>query len=336
MALSSLTSQQVPYLYVSEISEDTYVRKNFENLVNYFQANNQLVGFRFFSQTFSAAVKNFKIAHGLGFIPQDLIITSATGSGTVQFNRGLWDKNNLDLTTTGACRIRFFIGTYWNNVATVALVSSDVTQSSALVGTNATALTPPTVAGTTATTTSTTTTTTTTTTVQAPTGSIMMYGGSTAPSGYLLCDGSSYLQSAYPALYAVIGQTYGGTTGYFKVPNTSGIFVRGAGSQTISSISYSGTNGTVQGDQIQGHQHGVTDPTHTHAPSSEAWCLTNNTVAGVGSAGNLGANTSSNITAAASTGITVSTPTTDGTNGTPRTGAETRPANIALNHIIKT
>jgi hypothetical protein len=31
----------------------------------------------------------------------------------------------------------------------------------------------------------------------------------------------------------------------------------------------------------------------------------------------------------------VQTPIADGTNGTPRTGAETRPANMPLNHIIK-
>ena len=41
-----------------------------------------------------------------------------------------------------------------------------------------------------------------------PTGSIIMFGGSTAPTGWLLCNGDMITQAAYAALYAVIGYTY--------------------------------------------------------------------------------------------------------------------------------
>jgi hypothetical protein len=46
-----------------------------------------------------------------------------------------------------------------------------------------------------------------------PTGGIVIWAGGTQsgvppPNGYLYCDGSVYLQSLYPALFAVIGQTY--------------------------------------------------------------------------------------------------------------------------------
>lgn len=51
------------------------------------------------------------------------------------------------------------------------------------------------------------------------TGMIMAYSTSTAPSGYLLCDGTSYSQITYSSLYSVIGSTYGGSVGTFKVPN---------------------------------------------------------------------------------------------------------------------
>jgi hypothetical protein len=33
--------------------------------------------------------------------------------------------------------------------------------------------------------------------------------------------------------------------------------------------------------------------------------------------------------------LSITSPASDGSNGSPRTGAETRPANIAMNYIIK-
>lgn len=60
----------------------------------------------------------------------------------------------------------------------------------------------------------------------APTGSIIAYAGASAPSGYLLCDGTEYSQTgAYAALFAIIGTAYntgGETAGYFRVPNLKG------------------------------------------------------------------------------------------------------------------
>jgi hypothetical protein len=41
------------------------------------------------------------------------------------------------------------------------------------------------------------------------------------PAGWLKCDGSSYNIADYPALYAVIGQTYGGSGSQFNVPDLS-------------------------------------------------------------------------------------------------------------------
>jgi microcystin-dependent protein len=50
-----------------------------------------------------------------------------------------------------------------------------------------------------------------------PTGSITMYGGTTAPSGWLLCLGGTFSSATYPALAAVLGDSFGthsGTTYY--------------------------------------------------------------------------------------------------------------------------
>lgn len=43
----------------------------------------------------------------------------------------------------------------------------------------------------------------------APLGAIVPYGGDTAPTGYLLCDGSAVSRTTYSDLYAVIGTKYG-------------------------------------------------------------------------------------------------------------------------------
>ena len=53
----------------------------------------------------------------------------------------------------------------------------------------------------------------------APLGTVLSFAGQTRPNGYLLCDGASYKVTDYPDLYAVIGNTYGGDSTNFNVPN---------------------------------------------------------------------------------------------------------------------
>jgi microcystin-dependent protein len=65
-----------------------------------------------------------------------------------------------------------------------------------------------------------------------PTGSIFPFAGDTPPSGYLFCDGSEQSQSAYPALYSILGYKYkaaGLLTGYqtFALPDLRGRFALG-------------------------------------------------------------------------------------------------------------
>jgi len=149
-----------------------------------------------------------------------------------------------------------------------------------------------------------------------PTGTVLHFAGSSAPTGWLLCDGAAVSRTTYATLFALLSTTYGVGDGSttFNVPNTSGIFISGVGSQTISSIAYSRTLATRQGDAMQGHIHRIN--ANNGATGGYINTITNNIAAAsdIGSGG----------------------PSTDGTNGTPRTGGETRPANIAFNHIIKT
>lgn len=59
---------------------------------------------------------------------------------------------------------------------------------------------------------------------QSKAGFIKIYAGSTAPEGYLLCDGSAVSRETYSDLFDVIGTTYGSGDGSttFNVPNLKG------------------------------------------------------------------------------------------------------------------
>lgn len=72
-------------------------------------------------------------------------------------------------------------------------------------------------------------------TVTVPVGMIVMYGGSTLPAGWLWCDGTGYATTAYPALYAVIGTTYG-SSGGFQVPSLSDRSPVGAGGTATGAL----------------------------------------------------------------------------------------------------
>lgn len=58
----------------------------------------------------------------------------------------------------------------------------------------------------------------------APVGVINPYGGSTAPTGWLLCDGSAVSRTTYAALFAILGTTYGAGNGSttFNLPDLRG------------------------------------------------------------------------------------------------------------------
>jgi|688.fasta_scaffold703702_2 microcystin-dependent protein len=183
-----------------------------------------------------------------------------------------------------------------------------------------------------------------------PGGVIFPYAGAAAPTGWLLCNGAAVSRTVYARLFAAIGTTYGVGDGSttFNLPNTQGVFIRGAGSQTISTLTYSGTLGTRQTDQIQGHNHGITgragggDGTHTHRANYNATTRENGTNIATGIwDGGLDA-TRDDIVTDINSGhdhsagsLSASSHTTNGANGTPRTGTQTHPANLSVNYIIK-
>jgi microcystin-dependent protein len=53
---------------------------------------------------------------------------------------------------------------------------------------------------------------------QLPIGAILVFCGATVPKGWFLCNGASYSQLSYAALFGAIGTTFGGAGGNFNVP----------------------------------------------------------------------------------------------------------------------
>lgn len=163
-----------------------------------------------------------------------------------------------------------------------------------------------------------------------PTGTVQAYLGASAPVGWLKADGSSYSTSQYPNLFALIGTTYGGGSGFFNVPNLQAAFLRGAGSQVVSGTSYSATLGATQADLIKAHNHA--------APFVEPISGGTYNIAvtpGVNAGGNTnlsqGNNYGGNVPYAG--GITAAGAAAGLTNFG---GAETRPMNFAVTYIIAT
>lgn len=63
-----------------------------------------------------------------------------------------------------------------------------------------------------------------------PTGTILDFGGTVAPTGFLLTDGKKYPTAEYNRLFKVIGYNYGGAGAEFAVPDTRGRSRIGTGS----------------------------------------------------------------------------------------------------------
>ena len=99
-----------------------------------------------------------------------------------------------------------------------------------------------------------------------PTGTVSAFAGSSAPTGYLLCDGvATHSTTTYAALFAVVGYTYGGSGGVFGVPNLKGRTVIGVGVGT----EITGVLGTVQGVKevtLTGAESGTS--AHSHPTST--------------------------------------------------------------------
>jgi microcystin-dependent protein len=191
-----------------------------------------------------------------------------------------------------------------------------------------------------------------------PTGTVVKYAANSAPSGWVICDGSLYGRAALDpspqvSLFGVIGTTYGIGDGLtnFAVPDLRGRFVRGFDS--LGTLDPLRVFGSAQADLFKSHDHtagaesahthvfsgttGVDSPDHTHAYTRSAFTSSRSTGGSGAATSEYAANTGGASTRHAHT---YSGTTGAGTSHTHtislQGGAETRPVNLAMNYIIKT
>jgi len=197
-----------------------------------------------------------------------------------------------------------------------------------------------------------------------PTAALIPFAGTTAPEGFLLCDGSAVSRTAYAALFARIGTTYGPGDGAttFNLPDLRGRAIVGkddmggvaagriTGASGVDGESLGATGGeevhTLTTTEMPSHDHGVVDPGHSHAISSslsvssfvptagfgggpQSGVLSGNGPGG-GTVGPIPSAVNLSVTAGASaTGITVTT------SGDGEAHNNVQPS-IILNYLIKT
>jgi microcystin-dependent protein len=115
-----------------------------------------------------------------------------------------------------------------------------------------------------------------------PTGAIFDYGGTTAPTGYLLCNGQTVSRVTYADLFAVIGTSFGAGDGVttFGIPDLRGRVTVGLdnlGGSDAGRLSVANTLGGSGGAQthtltiaeLANHNHPIANSTsHTHGPGT--------------------------------------------------------------------
>ena len=166
-----------------------------------------------------------------------------------------------------------------------------------------------------------------------PVGTIAMYGGASAPTGWLLCDGTA--TTGYTALAAIVGGTTPDLRGRFAIGDNASLTLLGTGGST-----------TIGTNNLPSHSHAntavlasgtvtITDPGHTHTINGEeALSGLDFTGAVINSDGP--GNAYTEATASATTGIsgTVGTAITV-TNANTGGGEAYYQPHVVVNYIIK-
>ena len=174
-----------------------------------------------------------------------------------------------------------------------------------------------------------------------PPGSVMAYMGTTAPPGWLMCDGSVIPINQYPALYAVIGTSSGngnGSSTTFNLPDMRGVFLRGVNGTRNDAFADPDTNTTMRtsiftggnsGNAVGSYQADIF-AAHKHDNGS----LTSGNINVLGSYelfGEASSGVAQSPVANWDLGNTASGWTGPAVGG----GSETRPKNVYVNYIIK-
>ena len=95
-------------------------------------------------------------------------------------------------------------------------------------------------------------------------GEIVPYVSTTAPEGFLVCDGSAVSRDQYSGLFDVIGTTFGSGDGSttFNLPDLSGKVIIGSSLDYLFASTGGEESHTLLATEMASHVHEV--PTHTH------------------------------------------------------------------------
>ena len=160
-----------------------------------------------------------------------------------------------------------------------------------------------------------------------PSGTVLYFAGQSAPAGWLKANGAAVSRTAYAALFAAIGTTYGAGDGRstFNLPDLRGEFLRGW--DDGRGVDTGRVFGSAQADAVRQHYHGI----GYISPNNDdgAFVVRNWTTAEQHNLQFINGNGNSAIrTLSASSNLGT-------TNAIDDAAGETRPRNVALLDIIK-
>lgn len=90
-------------------------------------------------------------------------------------------------------------------------------------------------------------------------GEIALYGGSSAPGGWLICNGSAVSRTTYSALFAAIGTAFGAGNGSttFNLPNLQNAFPIGKSATRALGSTGGEASHTLTVAELPPHKHGL-------------------------------------------------------------------------------